>query len=466
MKTNLCPVCNRMFDKLMTHVHSKHPDLYASECQKALDFFENGMTLGEIAKSNLTLWGLGSALEKVIHSKFSKEDLENKRRERISQTMLTGYDENAYDLTHRGRKPKTIDIDNAIDCPFTENLTWGGQKLNKRFILGMDDKTLGHVKRSLVSYLRRCDWSKIDCSVRELLSSWGHIKDGSIQINSNTLYNSSSVGSKLYKYFFPGMLKVRGEGKPSILEAVSDETLLNKILNNRLSKSILSYNSGRITKNMILQGAKASGCAFSCSQFKPVVAKAIYDRFVKPGDTVLDYSCGFGSRLLGLMALGRNNRYFGFEPCSDTFAGLNDLIRFFNFPAQIKCIGSEDGWFDEKMDFVFSSPPYYNREIYSSEETQCYNKFPDYNEWLEKYWRGTVGRIKLMMAPNAIFGVNIGNDANDLMKKLAADFNRIVLDEGFYLHEMITMKTPVSNLANKTQRYSYKNEYIYFYKSV
>ena len=166
------------------------------------------------------------------------------------------------------------------------------------------------------------------------------------------------------------------------------------------------------------------------------------------------------------MALGRNNRYFGFEPCSETFAGLNDLIRFFNFPAQIKCVGSEDGWFDEKMDFVFSSPPYYNREIYSSEETQCYNKFPDYNEWLEKYWRGTVGRIKLMMAPNAIFGVNIGNDANDLMKKLAADFNRIVLDEGFYLHEMITMKTPVSNLANKTQRYSYKNEYIYFYKSV
>jgi hypothetical protein len=78
----------------------------------------------------------------------------------------------------------------------------------------------------------------------------------------------------------------------------------------------------------------------------------------------------------------------------------------------------------------------------------------------------TVKRIKLMMNTQAVFGVNIGNDSNDLMRRLAIDFNRIVLNEGFYLHDMITMKTPVSNLANKTGRFSYKNEYIYFYKSV
>ena len=34
------------------------------------------------------------------------------------------------------------------------------------------------------------------------------------------------------------------------------------------------------------------------------------------------------------------------------------------------------------MDFAFSSPPYFNLEKYSDEETQCYVKFSKLNEWI------------------------------------------------------------------------------------
>jgi DNA modification methylase len=42
------------------------------------------------------------------------------------------------------------------------------------------------------------------------------------------------------------------------------------------------------------------------------------------------------------------------------------------------------------FDLVFTSPPYFNREQYSADESQSFKKFPSYEDWKENFLRPTL----------------------------------------------------------------------------
>ena len=461
---SICPICQSKFKRLMRHIREIHPTLYVRECDKAIEMFESGMSLRDIGKSDYTLWAFGAALSKLIKANVSSELIQYNKTTKISEKLRGGYDAGIYNLKGRGRKKKDNIIYNSISAHPTEILIWKGKPLIKENILDLTEPEVEQLKCALVQYIQSCNFLEHNYRINELHKDFLNLSLGEIQHNGDTITNISSVGNKIYKYFFPNMLKVKGGYKPSVVEALLDREILNKILDNRLSKNVLPYYSGNITKNMIVQGAKASGYAFGTSQFKPLIAKYIYNEYVKDGYNVLDYSCGFGGRLLGLMATNKKAKYFGYEPNLETYSGLIKMSEFFDFPIDIKQCGSEAGTFDEKMDFIFSSPPYFNTELYSDEITQSYNKYPVYDEWLEKYWKQTVTNIKFMLNRNSVFAINVGNDGNKKMKKIDHDMNTIILEEGFDLIRTMTITTPMSHLANKTGQYQTKNEYVYFYQ--
>ena len=60
------------------------------------------------------------------------------------------------------------------------------------------------------------------------------------------------------------------------------------------------------------------------------------------------------------------------------------------------------------IDAVLFSPPYFDLEIYPS-ENQSFNSYPDYNDWLIGYWEETVKLCKQVMKPEAKFGFVISN---------------------------------------------------------
>ncbi len=51
------------------------------------------------------------------------------------------------------------------------------------------------------------------------------------------------------------------------------------------------------------------------------------------------------------------------------------------------------------MDFAFSSPPYFNLEKYSDEETQCYVRFSKLNEWIQNYVEKTIQNLYCALKP-------------------------------------------------------------------
>ena len=101
--------------------------------------------------------------------------------------------------------------------------------------------------------------------------------------------------------------------------------------------------------------------------------------------------------------LKKNIKYIGVDPCTETFDNLNTfgnkieevLNKKDSF--EVYKTGSEEFFIgDNTIDFSFTSPPYFNLEIYTDEDTQCYNKFDNFGMWLEGFVRPTIKNIYRM----------------------------------------------------------------------
>lgn len=94
-------------------------------------------------------------------------------------------------------------------------------------------------------------------------------------------------------------------------------------------------------------------------------------------------SGGWGGRLFGFLA-SNCQKYIATEPSSKTFAGLVKLkedYAYINKQIELHMVGSES-FLPKKnsLDLCFTSPPYFNTEKYSDEDSQSYIKFPSLDE--------------------------------------------------------------------------------------
>lgn len=80
------------------------------------------------------------------------------------------------------------------------------------------------------------------------------------------------------------------------------------------------------------------------------------------------------------------------------------------------------------VDAVLLSPPYFDLEIYPSED-QSFENFPDYKSWLTGYWEETVKLAVKVMKPGAKFGFVISNYRNKAKEEvsISQDMRDIVL---------------------------------------
>ena len=134
---------------------------------------------------------------------------------------------------------------------------------------------------------------------------------------------------------------------------------------------------------------------YIATQFKPVVAKAIYD--ITDAKRVLDTSCGWGDRLAGFFASDAEE-YYGCDPNPNTYQRYQEQISTYNklLPkpkkVQIWNCGAEDIPYDKlpSIDVAFTSPPYFSTEEYNKggelEENQSWFKFNEYDKWRDDFY--------------------------------------------------------------------------------
>ena len=157
--------------------------------------------------------------------------------------------------------------------------------------------------------------------------------------------------------------------------------------------------------------------------FPPLTAKFLYQKFtqhIKEQDVIniYDPSAGWGGRILGAMSVDdRNIHYIGNDPNTENFipeigkTRYEYLAEFFNnkvpgaanlfwghrnsyelFTTGSEIIGEEERFqkYKGKLDFVFTSPPYFDRERYSDDDSQSFKKFNNYDSWRDGFLRPTL----------------------------------------------------------------------------
>jgi len=517
-----CPICKIDFARVMRHVKEAHDDLYKKECDLALQLYNDGMTLRAIGDSNKSLFSFGSGLSDLVAANV--KDLDIIRVQRLKKSLQEGYANKKYSTAGRGRIkgkkfkitlkltakkwdpkasidfPKTVNISTKPNAPPDEILVWCDNKLTNKFLRTKTEDERDEIAKDLLNYFLEYDFNNLKPDDATVRKDWEALKGCAAIITNGSVNNKVSTGNKIVRRFFSNLYEVKSEGRDSVIDVISDKVKLWSIIRNRIGNTLIYcdtvaggakraqglkkcckecpgtgvrhvYPMNINPRMVMVQGAKSSGSAHHASVFKGSVAKAIYNKYVKDGDTILDYSAGFGMRCAGLMATGKDVKYLAYEPNQKTYDGLHEMAEFLGFKdhINIKKCGSEEEIFGENIaDFAFSSPPYFTAEVYSSDaaDKQCYNTYANYDEWLEKYWRKTVQNIKIMLKSGAVLAANIGNDSNDLMHQLKEDMSKIIEEEGFELVEIISMITSRSHLTNKlkTQNNS-KLEPIFFYRN-
>jgi hypothetical protein len=230
--------------------------------------------------------------------------------------------------------------------------------------------------------------------------------------------------------------------------------------------------------------------------FPPMTAKFLYEHFTKhiPASemvTVYDPSAGWGGRILGAMSVSRPIHYVGTDPNTDN--SIPDLgITRYEYLADfyLKSIGEkgsslssrffdvkddhtyevfQDGSeliqhnpkfqkYEGKLDFVFTSPPYFNREMYSDDETQSYKSHGEYADWRDNFLRPTLETAFKYLKNDRYLCWNIANikvsanktihleeDSIEILKSLGMEYKGKI---GMLMTKMIGNSDP-ERLTNK-----------------
>lgn len=247
-------------------------------------------------------------------------------------------------------------------------------------------------------------------------------------INIRSMYvdnriSINSVGQSLCYQFYPNIWDVKKSRKGIRPISMRESFLIDKDLN-RAIKMNLTYDTDI---SGLRSWFRMSDIGY-CMNFRPATAKVVYDYNLQPKSKVLDYAAGYGGRLLGAWAAENIDEYIGIEPNTETFNNGNKFIEFLNSKyinlskACLYKVCSEDftvkkyPQYREYFDMAFSSPPYFDLEIYSNEKTQSYNKFPNYSMWVKNYLRPTIHNCIDMLKPKGRFAINIYEDSSEYNK--------------------------------------------------
>ena len=279
-----------------------------------------------------------------------------------------------------------------------------------------------------------------------------------MSVSTPELITYNTTGNTLLEYLFPNMHRV--DAGNSINNCLYNRFYDDDKLMKCIMRHMKNYRFTNLRTMFFMYGRYFWQTA---TGFSPMRAKAICTQLTSAGDTVYDFSAGFGGRMLG--SLSAKRRYIGCEPDTNTFYNLQRLgayINNVNSAAEYSIInkGSEDmRMASNSVDLVFSCPPYFALERYSQECTQSIVRFPRYTEWLEGYVRPTLTTAFKALKPGKSMALVLATRIYYMNKPypLGDDWKRIAEQVGFKFIDTLCINKRSRKLSsNSEQLYLFK----------
>jgi len=211
--------------------------------------------------------------------------------------------------------------------------------------------------------------------------------------------------------------------------------------------------------------------------FPPLTSRYIYETFLGPIDqdkfVVYDPCSGWGGRLLGALSSNLKIHYVGTDVNSNNFGCYESLGEFYNkncdgkntyeiFRSGSEVINKVQEFkrYKNKLDLCFTSPPYFNKEIYSNDVEQAINSYPQYNEWKDQYLKSTMKICYDYLKPNRKLLLNISDiKVSNQVVPLEQDTISLAMDLGFqYVGKIGMVMTRMIGLQPKDLKNSWFDE--------
>ena len=270
------------------------------------------------------------------------------------------------------------------------------------------------------------------------------------------------TGLNVVNMFHPHMWNTKCKNMLTPFEVFSDKELFKKAMLKRIKMSDCTLRPFSIRKAIkIYSGVQ------SVSNFRPTVAKYIYEKYAGNNSSVLDPCAGYSGRLMGAFTSKNVFSYTGFDPCEETFNGninaYNEFMKykFKDFKSEFFKLPFEDSDLKNKFDFIFTSPPYFNIEKYSNEDTQSWIRYNSYDLWRDKFLFVFINKCYNFLNNNKYFVLNVAGE------QIIEDSKRIALDCGFELvktEKMRLSQMPGKGNDKNIKKFKYEPVFVFYKK--
>jgi len=203
-------------------------------------------------------------------------------------------------------------------------------------------------------------------NISDIMHHINHSNLDKLNINDSDFNNKYyNTGISFLKSIFKSYWSASYKNSLSPIDAWNNDGIMTRIIKYRIGAA--NNNPFDFSLKQLLTGITVN--RYSVSFFKPMLAAAIYKKYLKntQSPVVFDPCAGFGGRLLGYKSIYPNGTYIGVEPNIEAFNELNKLLTLGNF-TNVKLYNCKIEDFNEKItyDFGFTSIPYFDLENYNN----------------------------------------------------------------------------------------------------
>lgn len=235
----------------------------------------------------------------------------------------------------------------------------------------------------------------------ELLLDWQKLLTWNANVTS--IASTQRVGMKLCEHFFPNFYDIEDKNGNSFKSLWTAKNLEKVLRWNRKSHSTPYLSE-------IKRGIYFNFGLPKSTMYRPQLAKVVVTKF--GGVNVLDPCAGWGGRMLGSIAAGAES-YIAFEPNTETYENLLRMIRFLKIEDKVTIYKDSalnmNNYNIKNVDVILTSPPYFDLEVYSHENTQSINGCDTYQMWVDKFLSPLVENSLEKLKPNGWSCWNVHN---------------------------------------------------------
>jgi 16S rRNA G966 N2-methylase RsmD len=261
-------------------------------------------------------------------------------------------------------------------------------------------------------------------------------------------------GMKLCQHFFPNFWNIRNNKGVSFADCWKDRELMDKVRvwgKQGMSQLWLSW-----VRRAVFMAAGLPNSSF----YRPHFSRQVILGTGKPTGTLFDPCAGWGGRLLGTVSTGWN--YVACEPNVETFENLQRLVEFLGIEDKVTLLNIPAEEFDYKslrsIDLVFTSPPYFDLEVYTDDTTQSYHKHNTFDIWVDNWLKPLIVNSSSMLSEDGLSCWNVMNfNKYDLAKRVVD----IHTELNFTCDYTLGFQSPIANIRtvkNKDLTYVFSNK--------